>query len=296
MDHENILSGKETKMRKSINSISGKNIYSLPLAILMITLLASTGALAQQSASETKPWQFGVSVYGWFPDITGTTAFEQPGGGSDFEIDIEDILKNLEFTLMGTFDVRKGRWGILTDLIYMDVGASKSGTRDASLRRRGLPVNAAADIDLDLESWVWTLAGYYRAIDQPGLKLDVLLGARYLDVEQKVEWDITGNVGQIAVNDRKGEAKASLSNWDALIGTRGRFAFGANYAWFVPYYLDVGAGDSDFTWQGFAGIGYAFRWGEVVAVWRYLYYDLPSSKAIEDMSFSGPLIGVTFRW
>jgi hypothetical protein len=115
-------------------------------------------------------------------------------------------------------------------------------------------------------------------------------------VEQKVKWDITGDVGPIAIPDRSGKVKESLSNWDALIGVRGRFAFGADYTWFVPYYLDVGAGDSDFTWQGFAGIGYAFHWGEVVAAWRYLYYDFPSSKAIDDMSFSGPVIGVTFSW
>jgi len=58
----------------------------------------------------------------------------------------------------------------------------------------------------------------------------------------------------------------------------------------------MGAGESDLTWQGVAGLGYAFRWGEVAAAWRYLYYDLPSDKAIRDMSFSGPEIGVTFRW
>lgn len=40
-------------------------------------------------------------------------------GSGEFEIDIEDILDNLEFTLMGTLDVRKGRWGILTGAIYI---------------------------------------------------------------------------------------------------------------------------------------------------------------------------------
>ena len=52
-----------------------------------------------------------MSIYGWFPDIAGQTAFTQPGGGDDFEIDIDNILDNLKFTLMGTLDVRKGRWG-----------------------------------------------------------------------------------------------------------------------------------------------------------------------------------------
>jgi len=261
-----------------------------------MTLLASTGALAQQPASQTDSWQFGVSIYGWYPDITGQTAFTQDGSDSEFEIDAEDILDNLKFTLMGMFEVHKGRWGILTDVIYMDVGDSETGTRKANVGRRQLPVDAAADVDLDIKSWVWTLAGTYRALDQSGLTLDVVAGARYLDVEQEVDWVVTGNVGPIPVPDRTGSAKTSLTNWDALIGVRGRYAFGAQKAWFVPYHLDVGTGDSDLTWQGIVGLGYAFRWCEVAAVWRHLYYDLSSDKAIDDMSFSGPAAGVTFRW
>ena len=283
-------------MRRSIKSTVGKSIFSLPLVVLLMALLASTGALAQQPASETESWQFGVSIYGWFPDIAGETAFTQPGGSSEFKIDFDNILDNLEFALMGMFDMRKGRWGILTDVIYMDVGGSESGSREATIGGRELPVNATANVDLDLKSWVWTLTGYYRALDQPGMTLDVVAGARYLDIEQKVNWVVTGNVGSIAVPDRTGAAEASLTNWDALIGLRGRFAFGAKNAWFVPYYFDVGAGDSDLTWQGIAGLGYAFHWGEVLAAWRYLDYDLSSDKPIKDMNFSGPAIGVTFRW
>ena len=283
-------------MRRSIKSTTRKSIVSLPLAVLMMALLLSTGAFAQQPASETDSWQFGVSIYGWFPDLAGETAFTQPGGSTEFKIDIDDILDNLKFTLMGTFDVRKGRWGILTDVIYMDVGNSQTGTREATIGRRELPVNATANVGLDLKSWVWTLTGYYRALDQPGMTLDVVAGARYLDIEQKVNWNVTGSVDSIPLPDRTGAAEAGLTNWDAIIGLRGRFAFGAKNAWFVPYYFDIGAGDSDLTWQGIAGLGYAFHWGEVVAAWRYLDYDLSSDKPIKDMNFSGPAIGVTFRW
>lgn len=283
-------------MRRRIKSTARKGNFILSLTGLMMALILSTSVLAQQPASETDSWQFGVSIYGWFPDISGETSFKQPGGTSDFKIDIGDILDNLEFTFMGMFDARKGRWGILTDLVYMDVGNSQTRTREATIGGLGLPVNASAYVDLDLKSWIWTLSGYYRTLDQPGMTLDVLVGARYLDVEQKVNWVVTGNVGSIPVLDRTGVAEANLTNWNALIGLRGRFAFGAQNSWFVPYYLDVGTGDSDFTWQGIAGLGYAFRWCEVVATWRYLYYDLPSGEAIDDMNFSGPAIGVTFRW
>ena len=159
-----------------------------------------------------------------------------------------------------------------------------------------IPVDATADVDLEIESWVWTIAGYFRALEQNGWRLDLLAGARYLDVEQTLNWNVTGNVGSIAVPDRTGGATAGLSNWDVIFGVKGRFAFGPQKAWFVPYYLDLGTGDADLTWQGIAGLGYAFKWCEVTALWRYLYYDLPSDQPIQDMDFSGPAAGITFRW
>ena len=68
--------------------------------------------------------------------------------------DIDNILDNLEFTLMGTFDVRKGRWGFVTDAIYMDVGNSKTGTREASIGRNQIPIDATANVNLDIESLI----------------------------------------------------------------------------------------------------------------------------------------------
>ncbi len=118
-------------------------MIAFSFAVLMMATLASTGALAQQAAGDSDTWQFGVSIYGWFPDIAGQTAFTQPGGGDDFEIDIDNILDNLKFTLMGTLDVRKGRWGLLTDFLYMDRSEIRKPVRvrpaSAGL---GLPVNA----------------------------------------------------------------------------------------------------------------------------------------------------------
>jgi hypothetical protein len=264
--------------------------------LLGMALLPAQRVIAQQSTGASDTWQFGASIYGWFPDIAGETVFTKPDGSSDFKIDIEDILDNLEFTLMGIVDVKKGRWGVVTDIIYMDVSGSQNGTRSASIGGNQIPVGAAANVNLEIESWIWTIAGYYRALEQNGGSLDLLAGARYLDVEQSVNWNVTGNVGSIPAPGRNGAATAELSNWDVILGLKGRFAFGAQKAWFVPYYLDLGAGDSDFTWQGIAGLGYAFKWCEVTAVWRYLYYDLSSDKPIRDMDFSGPAVGVTFRW
>ena len=49
------------------------------------------------------------------------------------------------------------------------------------------------------------------------------------------------------------------------------------------------------TWQAFAGLGYSFHWGDVIAGWRYLDYNFKSSAKFENLNFSGPLVGAAFR-
>ena len=63
---------------------------------------------------------------------------------------------------------------------------------------------------------------------------------------------------------RSGTKKVSESVWDGIVGVKGRYAFGDDRKWFVPFYLDVGTGQTKLTWQAAAGVGYAFHWGDVV--------------------------------
>lgn len=257
---------------------------SLGLASLPGATMAATG----------DSWEIGASIYGWLPDISGQTMLSDRVGGSEFEVDVKDILRNLKFTFMGTLDARKGRFGALTDVIYMSVGKSDANFREGTVGGTQIPTDATLDIDFDMKSWIWTAAGYYRAAESESSTFDVLAGFRYIDVKQTLDWSFTGNVGQIPLPDRDGSAKGKLSNWDFIVGLRGRFGLGGN--WLLPMYLDLGAGESDFTLQALGGIAYAFKWGEVAAAWRYLEYDLDSDNAIADINFSGPAVGVTFHW
>ena len=45
-----------------------------------------------------------------------------------------------------------------------------------------------------------------------------------------------------------------------------------------------------------AGLGYTYRWGEILGVWRYLDYNFASGSPYESVTFSGPAIGVTFHF
>jgi hypothetical protein len=247
------------------------------------------------TAQVAGPWQYGLSLYGWLPTISGTTVFPPPAtGGSDVELDADAILDALKFTFMGTFEAHNGAWGGFTDFVYMDLGATKSRTRDLTIGGRDLPADVTAKATFDLKSYVWTLAGEYRIVGGSDATLDVVAGARMLRLEQTLDWTLTGNLGAIALPDRDGNRSATLTNWDAIVGVKGRFTFGADRRWFVPYYADIGTGESDLTYQLMTGVGYAFQWGELVAQWRYLDYDLDGS--IQSLTVNGPAVAVNFRW
>ena len=140
------------------------------------------------------------------------------------------------------------------------------------------------------------MAGEYRLASDPAWTVDLLAGARLLDVKPTLGYSITGDVGPVVLPGRSGTKKVSESLWDGIVGVKGRYAFGDDRKWFVPFYLDVGTGQTKLTWQAAAGVGYAFHWGDVVAMWRYLDWNAKSGKSIEDLNLNGPMIGVTFRW
>lgn len=260
------------------------------------TLLMAAMLPATLAADSGDSWEFGAAIYGWFPDISGQTTFSPPGGDGDFTVGIGDILDNLQFTFQGAFDARKGQWGLLTDVIYMDLGKTKTNIREGVIGDIELPIELEGSVNLDMKSWIWTTAAYYRMVDQQETTFDLLGGVRYIDVDQSLGWRFSGEAGQTPLPGRNGEVAVSGSNWDAVIGLRGRLALGQGNKWFLPYYADVGTGDSDLTWQAMAGVGYAFGWGEVSGVWRHISYDQSSGHPIADMEFSGPAIGAIFRW
>jgi hypothetical protein len=265
-------------------------VAAVPLGVA--ALLAPAASQAQTGPD----WKFQGSIYGYFPSMGGTTTFPAGSGGSSATIDASTILDNLKFAFMGALEATNGPYGVYTDVIYLNLGNDKSASRDITIGGSALPAGAAASIDYSLEGWLWTLAGTWRAASTPTTNLEVLGGTRMLDIEQTLTWQLSGNVGSIALADRAGNRSAGLQNWDAIVGVKGRASIAEGDKWFLQYYADIGTGESRLTWQAMAGVGYAFGWGDVVGVWRYIDYDMKPGHAIESINFSGPAIAAVFRW
>ena len=275
----------ESELKKSSLGVAGAALAALTLS----------APASSQTQMVSDPWQYSALVYVWLPDIGGKTTFPA-GTGSSISVDASQILDALKFTFMGTFQATKGRWGVFTDVIYLDVGASKSQTRDVIVDGHPLPVGITADATLDLKSLVWTLAGTYNVVKDPGVTMDVLAGARLIDIKQTLDWQFSADLGAESFPARTGTTEVKATKTDGIVGVKGRFNFGDNREWFVPYYFDIGTGQTDLTWQAVGGLGYSFKWGELFAVWRYLDYNFKSSSKIEDVNFNGPALGVAFHW
>jgi hypothetical protein len=292
--HENVkTSAKPDRARWRAMSVS-------IAAAALVGALAPSTSFAQVAptslATQPSGWHYTATIYGYLPSVDGTSSFPADGGGTRLNLDGSKILDRLKVFAMATAGAHNGTWGVFTDVIYLKFEGSQSASRDFTIGNVGLPADASAAFDWELRGTAWTLAGEYRVASAPSFTLDVLAGARLLDTQQHLRWNIAGSLGPLDPLARSGEVKTGDTVWDAIVGVKGRYAFGEDRQWSVPFYLDVGAGESQNTQQAAAGLAYQFRWAEVTAMWRYLRYNMKSGAALQDVSFSGPLIGATFRW
>ncbi|HEX6689957.1 MAG TPA: hypothetical protein VF110_02310 [Burkholderiales bacterium] len=258
-------------------------------------------------AAAQDQWRFSVMPYLWFPSLDGTLRYSTPVAGgaiANVSVDADTLLGALDAAFMIAGEARKGRWSIAADLIYLDLAADQSALASVDFNTGSGPVNVAtsaldAGTQTTIKGRVAALVGGYALVREPQPTLDLIAGVRYLSLEAKTDWrlsaTVTGPGGGTQTFAPGGTLTRSDDLWDAVVGVKGRITVGDS-RWFAPYYLDVGGGDSSFTWQGMFGAGYAFKWGDALLAYRYLYYYQSGSKLIDELSFGGLAVGLNFRF
>lgn len=273
----------------------------LKTGVALALLGATLGASVPVTAAVTDPfdgnWHYTVTPYLWFPNINAKLNYQLPGRAvNEFQTRIgpNDYLSNLEFAVMLTGEVRKGNWSAFTDIIYLDLGSETTVVRDIKGPRGRELAQAGVQAQTSLSSTVWTLAGAYTLAHDSQWHIDLLLGFRYLGLDTDLKWRFVDTANRSRFDlDRAGQIANNRERWDGIIGVKGQVRFGAG-DWFMPYYLDVGAGDSDLTWQALLGLGYRFGWGDVTLAIRSLSYDFKQHDM--DLRLTGPALGVSFHW
>ena len=261
--------------------------------LVVLGLFAAALPAAHAQASE-EPWQYSATLYLWLPGISGRTQFPSGAGGPTLNVNAKDVLDKLDMAFMGSAEARRGRWGGLVDWVYSDLGGNQARTRDLAIGEVPLPVGVSADLGLQVKTSVLTLAGTYLATESPANTTSLVGGLRMLKSDQTLRWSLAGT-GPVGLG-RSGVTEASMTNWDAFVGIRGRARPDTSSGWYLPYYVDVGTGASRLTWQAMLGLGYAFDFGDVGLVWRYLDYTFNPSEPLQTLTFNGLALGLTFRW
>lgn len=240
------------------------SISSYFLLILFTGTLTMSPAYAQ---SDSNSWRNSAAINLWGAGIKGTTA-----SGAEIDVGFSDILDNLDFAFMGTLEGRKGKWSWLADAVYMNLSVDESGT---------IPIagGALGRVDVGVKGWALNLLGGYNLSESGSGHHDVVFGARYLDLETSLKL----TVGKASVGD-----SVTGGIWDGVVGLRGRGDLQGN--WYLPYYVDVGTGQSDLTWQAYGGVGYAYNWGDLVFAYRHLEWEFDAGEPIRDINFSGPIL------
>jgi len=271
------------------------------LKIGVAAFIVSLGALASGKAWSDDvnmwdgQWHFGTTVYLWLPFMYTTVQLPPAAGGGERTIETQpsQYLKYVETGALFQVTVQKGDWGLWTDLVYLNLSASPSHTRQIGLPggSNTLPVTLALEGGMRMA--MWTLAPTYTVMNNDIGTLDVMAGLRYSSARVSLSYELTAPPTRLM---RGGGFWPTTDSTDGLIGVKGTLRLSSDGKWFLPYEADVGDGNKNWQWNAFLGAGYRFHWGDVSLAVRNLTYYRTGDVSIDKVRMTGALLGATFRW
>ena len=188
---------------------------------------------------------------------------------------------------MGAYQARKGKWAVMADVIYLDVSNSEK------LELGGDFLKVPVEVDTDLTSWVVHAGGAYNFHQgERGTMAGLTFGARYLDMSTDI---LVAFESRIPEFDPEIPISVSEGVLDFYAGFHGVIALGER--WYLPWAANVGTGDTDVSWAAFAGLGYRVsdRWNAVLT-YRHQAWEFDDTVIIDDLEFSGPMLGAVFHF
>lgn len=246
-----------SKTRKVAIALSGFMLVSMPAA-------------AQEGSAD---WTVQVTPYVWMAGMGGTI---RPAAGTpsvEMNNSFRDILHDLTGAAFLSGLAKHGRLILFGDLSYSSIAAD------------GEVAPGVGATGKERQTTV-TLAGGYRALDEPGSTLDLLAGMRAWDIK------VSAHVPAFGAN-----AASQISIVDPVLAAR----FNKELAprWSAMVYGDVGGFgvDSRSTRQFVGTVNYKLQDSLYVSAgYRYLSLDYRHNGTLIDIHMAGPLLGLTWQF
>lgn len=214
-----------------------------------------------------------ITVYGWLAGAAGEITPIAGAPTLEFDNSFGEVLADLDAAFFVTGLVRKDRLVFVGDVSY------------AALSREGI-IPPGVPASGEVSQFSATLAGGARVSDRSGLTVDVLVGARFWNVETQVDVPLAG----VSVSPEK-------TFVDPVIAARTSAPIAANLS--ATVYADLGGlgVGSDITYQIAGTLNYRIgRATYISAGYRHLYLDFDDDGTVFKGSQTGPLIGLTQRF
>ena len=195
-----------------MNKNALRNLRSLLCLLPACSVLAGTSAPSSKEVvippapPVVDGWEITASSYGWLAGIKGTMGL----GGFSAEVDVpfSKILDNLDMTAALQFEIKRDRWMLLLDGMYLraSVGSETPGRLFSSVGVEVEQVMAEADVG-------------YRLLEGKHGFLDAFVGARYmylgnelsLNLDNQGVQDLSADISQAVVGRVTDAVKDAVS-------------------------------------------------------------------------------------
>ena len=257
-----------------------RSCRQLTLAALCILFIQFLPLCAQAQIDSGDKWTFQLAPYAWLAGQNGTVATLPGLPAADIDVKFyDDVLGNINGALMLLGEARKGRFGVMADIVYTDIEFEEStpGPYFSSVKSR-------------TKSWIVTTEGFYRLVEREQAFLDVTAGARFWSV--KSELSLTANI----LGSRE---VSNTEDWfDPVVGLKGLLPIGQSKFYLSGFFMMGGFGaGSDFMWDANANLGY--QWTETLSTtvgYRYLDVDYEHDAFLYDIVQDGIVLGLSWRF
>jgi len=250
------------------------------------TTPATTQLAAPVATPNEAPWQFDVIVPVWIAGIDGNATVR--GNQQNVNISFDQLKDHLDTSLALGLDVRKGKFGLYGDVMYMkfsiDAFGPGPGVANVWTGLKFLEADAGA-------SYLIVKAG-----EEHPFILEGTAGVRYWYADTSMT--LTGPLGNVLY---RGGNTADLV--DPVIGLRGSQYLTRKFH--LDFSGDIGGfdinNDTDFTWSATGVATYDFaKWFSVSAGYKALALDESNgsgaSKNGVNLIFNGVLINVIIKF
>lgn len=270
-----------------MHSYRGRPVVIMVATITLLLLVGSVAAAQTNPDSSAQPnktapasqsdddnWRVVIGAFGWFPGVHGTVGAQ--GHNVAVHVNGTDVLSNLQFSLLGAFEIQKKRFVAPMDYAWVNLATTSA-----------LPLNDAGQTEAraELHQAFFTPKFGYRVVNTNVWKVDVVGGIRY--------W----HLGQSITLRPSNDLRSVSGDWVDGVGG-GSIQLEVHPKAFIRVMGDAGAGGANLDYQVAGWFGYrATRMMGVIAGWRYMDVDYRgNNQFIYDAAQNGPLVGMTLNF